>query len=125
MGFYEARITTDGSGNGTNDTLGRYTWNGNFTGLLMGIRIDDNGAAATVDITLKENKGLMRTIFTATDLTSDTTYNPQWEIQNSTGTATGLYAPLLVDSTNLEVEVAQGGTSVTEAIIVTVLILEL
>ena len=124
MGFYTASVSTDGSGDGTNSVNGRCIWNGSFHGLLMGIRIDDNGAAATVDVTITEPNGLMRTILTVTDITSDTSYNPQSPTQTSAAVATTFYIPFRVDSNNLKVTVAQGGTSITNAIIVTVDILE-
>lgn len=125
MGFFTASVSTDGSGDGTNlDANGNTVWNGIFKGILAGILLDDNGAAATVDITVSEPNGLKRTILTATDMTSDTNYNPQQPIQTNAAVATGLYSPYYVDSTNLKITVAQGGTSVTNAIIATVLIVE-
>lgn len=125
MGFYTATISTDGSGDGTNlDANGNPSWNGPFRGLLLGIHVDDNGAAATVDVTINEPAGLKRTILDVDDVTSDTNYNPQNPTQTNAGVATGAYAPYHVDSTNLKVTIAQGGTSVTAAIIVTVSIAE-
>lgn len=124
MGFYTATISTDGSGDGTNLEGGRTVWNALFNGLLMGIHIDDNGAAATLDVTINEPNGLRRTILSVTDVTSDTSYNPQNPTQTSAGVATGLYSPFRVDSGNLKVTVAQGGTGIASAVIVTVDILE-
>lgn len=126
MGFYTATISTDGSGDGTNldATTGNPVWNAAFKGILMGILVDDNGAAATVDVTITEPSGLKRTILAVTDVTSDTNYNPQQEIQTNAGVATGLRSPYRLDSTNLKVTVAQGGTTVTAAIIVTLDIYE-
>ena len=124
MGLYHCTISTDGSGDGTNLSGGNPQWTGHFCGLLMGVFIDDNGAAATADVTIAEIAGLKRTILTGTDVTADTAYNPQSPTQTNAAVATGLYSPFYLESSNLKVTVAQGGTSVTNAIIVTVLILE-
>ena len=125
MGFYTASISTDGSGDGTNlSAIGNPVWNADFHGFLMGILIDDNGAAATVDVTITEPSGLKRTILTGTDVTADTNYNPQQAVQTNAAVATGTYVPYLVDSSNLKVTVAQGGATITNAIIVTVQIAE-
>lgn len=124
MGWYTASVSTDGSGDGTNLSSGNPVWNANFKGLLMGLRVDDNGADATADVTIAEPSGLVRTIQTVTDITTDTTYNPQQEIKTTAGVGTGLYNPFYVESNNLKVTVAQGGATITNAIIVTVLIME-
>jgi hypothetical protein len=124
MGLFHCSISTDGSGDGTNLVGGNPTWDGIFTGLIMGIFIDDNGAAAGADVTISEPEGLKRTILTATDVNADTTYNPQNVIQTNAAVATTQYNPFYVESNNLKVTVAQGGATVTAAIKVTVLILE-
>lgn len=125
MGFYSTTISTDGSGDGTNLSGGVLQWTGFFRGNLRGVFIDDNGAAATVDITINEPNGLKRTILTATDLTSDTAYNPMWQaVTNAAVAIADSYTPFLVESSNLKVTIAQGGTSITGAIIVTVLVEE-
>lgn len=125
MGLFIANISTDGSGDGSNMDTGVPVWNGSFVGILMGVLIDDNGADAGADITISEPYGLKRTILAVTNVASDTTYNPQQEIQTNAAAATGLYNPYLVNSSNLRVVVAQGGATITNAIKVTVLILEL
>jgi hypothetical protein len=128
MGYYTATISTDGSGDGSNVSattpIGKTIWNADFKGIIMGARYDDNGAAATADVTLSEPYGLQRTFLIGTDVAADASYFPQVATNKSDSTATGLYGVAQVDSNNLKVTVAQGGTSVTDAIIVTVLVLE-
>jgi hypothetical protein len=121
MGLYHTTISTDGSGNGSNLANGIYNWTGHFRGKLRGVFVDDNGAAATLDVTITEPNGLKRTILTATDVTSDTTYNPEWQVQTNAGVAvTGAYRPFRVESSNLLVSIAQGGNNIASAVIVTV-----
>lgn len=125
MGYYAATVSTDGSGDGTNlDALGNPVWNGFFKGLFMGARLDDNGAAVTVDITLSEPNGLQRTILAKTDVTADITHNPQWLVQTNAGVDTTFYSPFYVEAANLKVTIAQGGATVTDAVKVIILIAE-
>lgn len=127
MGFYTATISTNSSGDGTNlsSTTGNPVWNADFRGLLMGIRLDDNGADAGVDITISEPFGLQRQILAKTDVSADETHNPQQLVQTTAGVDTTFYSPFYVESSNLKVTVAQGGNTVTDAVKVIALIAEL
>lgn len=121
MGLYHTTISTDGSGDGSNLANGICDWTGYFRGKLKGVFVDDNGAAATLDVTINEPNGLKRTILAVSDVTSDTTYNPQNQVQTNAGAnITDVYEPFRVESSNLRVIIAQGGTSVASAVIVTV-----
>lgn len=123
--YYSARIDSDGSGDGDNLDSGRTTWSGTFSGILYGVRVEYGGTpAATTDTTVSEPNGLQRTILTLTDTNTDTTYNPQVEIQTNAGVATGLYSHYLVDSANLQVVIADAVVDTTDAVVVYVGILE-
>lgn len=115
MAFYAATVTTDASGDGTNlDANGNPQWNGQFRGRLMGLRfVPDASPEVGTDTTVAETQGLLRTIHTFTDTTTDTTVHPAAAI---TG-ATDAYLPYYVESANLKVTVAQGGNAKTVTII--------
>lgn len=128
MAEYFATISTDGSGDGTNISattpIGKPLWNADFYGALMGVRVDDNGADAGVDVTLSEPYGEQRTILAVTNVASDTTYNPTRLMQDTAGADGTQRTHFLVRSNNLKVTVAQGGATITDAIKVIVDILE-
>lgn len=114
VSFYSTTVTTDASGDGSSSA-----WNGTFTGMLAGVRIEFGASpAATTDTTLSEPGGLQRTIKTWTDTDSNETVHPQAAIDG----ATDAYAPYYVDSQNLNVTVDQGGD--TKTVTVTVMIVE-
>jgi hypothetical protein len=111
VGVYQAVVTTNGSGDGTNlDSLGNPLWSGHFRGELMGIRIEFGASpAAGTDTTLSEITGLKRTLHTFTDTAAAANAFPAAAIAG----ATDAFLPHYVDSSNLKVTVAQGGDTKT------------
>lgn len=128
MAFYTATVSTDGSGDGDNlDSNNNPVWSGKFKGLLLGVKFDFSGSAAsTADTTLSEVSGFTRTIASLTDSNTDTQFYPQVQATDSGGSGiTGVYQHMLVDSSNLKVVIAQGGTSITDAVIVIIQVTDL
>lgn len=116
MPYFSATVTTDSSGDATVTS-----WSGAFQGLLLGVRIDGDGYDSGADITISEPRGLARTILTLTDTNTDTKYNPQDEVDDTSGSGLGTYTPFYVDSTNLQVVIAQGGDTTTGTVYLLVL----
>lgn len=85
-----------------------------LTGILTRIRVDvlqANGTASsnTCDVTISEDNGLGQTIQTVTGSTgTGNFYNPRNEITDATGTGTGLYTAIQLQSTVLKIAVANG-----------------
>lgn len=111
MGYYFTTVTTDGSGDGTNLNAGGIPqWNGQFCGELMGVRITFGASpTAGTDTTLTEISGMTRTIQTFTDTVTATNAFPAAAIDG----ADDAYLPHYVESSNLKVTVAQGGSAKT------------
>lgn len=114
-----AVISTDGSGDGNNASNGRTLWSADFQGVIIGVRLEYNGAAAGSDVTLSEPRGIQRSFLTATDTNTDTTY-----LQSDMSYTNNNISDYIVDSQNLQVAIAQGGASVTNALKVIVTVLE-
>lgn len=126
MAYYTATVSTDASGDGDNlDANGNTQWSGIFSGLLLAVKFDFTGADAGSDTTLTEPHGLARTLCSLTDSNTDTTFYPMAQSTDSGGTAiSGNYQHYFVDSSNLKVTIADGGTSVTGAVKVIVQMVE-
>ena len=117
MAWHSLDVTTDGSGDATETG-----WDTDFEGILVGVRLEISGLAATADITISEPAGLQRSILAITDTNTNATYNPQDEVDNSAGVGQSTYTPFLVSSHNLQVVIAQGGD--TNSATVYVLVME-
>jgi hypothetical protein len=119
MGFYQAILSTDGSGDGTGN------W-GNWQpeGWVEGISVELLSGLSTVDVAVTEPNGLKRTLLDVADITADAAYSPQQEIQDNAGAGTGSYKPFYINLNNLAITLANGTVSQTEKCIVTISIIE-
>lgn len=126
IAHYNTSVNSSAGGTGNNLSSGRPQWDVDFQGMLLGIRLDYHAsAAAGTDVVISEPYGLQRTILTRTNANADATFTPQSAVMDTTGTAiASSYTPFYVESSNLQVAVAETGGALTRAVVVTVLILE-
>lgn len=64
-------------------------------GVVSAIRVQRS--AGTPTVTIAETGGTQETLINAQSFAADATKNPQREIQNTSGTGTGLYTPFYVN----------------------------
>lgn len=114
---YRVKISIDGSGDGDNITNNRATWSALGEGIIIGIRLEYSGAASTADVTISEIRGLQRSFLTTTNNNTNTTY-----LQADLAYTASNSIDYLVDMQNVKAVVAQGGTSVTDAVTVIVVL---
>jgi hypothetical protein len=114
MALYVIRANTNGSGAATGATAQP------IRGFLQGVQVTLGGTPAdTTDVTLTEETGLGRALLTLTDISASGYYNPQDEIDNTSGAAQDLYAPFYLNWTKVTLTVAQAVADTTDAVVVT------